>query len=87
MLNAIILAAQDGFYFDDVEMVQYTEKTGSGKKKTWNDRFDHIDLNGGKPMVWYIAGTEYKNSCFPIEAMTDKSIREFYAAIPNDNHL
>ena len=87
MLNAIILAAQKGFFFADVQMVEYTVKKGNGKSETWVDRFSHIDLNGNNPMVWYIAGTGYKNNCFPIEAMTDKSVKEFYECIPTNDYI
>ena len=84
MLNAIAIAAHGGYGFPDVEMVEYKETTDDGKKKLWNDRYDHIAFINGKPFVWIIAGTGYENTCFPLADLTMKSVREFYKNIPQN---
>ena len=84
MLNAIAIAAHGGYGFPDVEMVEYKETTDDGKKKLWNDRYDHIAFINGKPFVWIIAGTGYENTCFPLADLTMKSVREFYKKIPQN---
>lgn len=83
-IKAIIEAAKNNNFsdeIDNIELIEYYYTDIYGEVSTWEDVFDHIDIDSDVVCVKVICGTGYENLCVPIEDLTDYGVNKLYNCI------